>query len=164
MKALRKKAAAMGIIPSPTPVTNSAQTVIRTQVKKTEVIKFHGSKKSITDNSKQTIKEEDGSEQAITPPETSDDALAPTPATPTTKKTKVINGRVKKPRASPRKTVKKDYKKMEDPFVEMEDVKDENGENVFSGPEESGSEDTVLTDGEFETAAEEEVIKVEEEA
>lgn len=45
----------------------------------------------------------------------------------------------------------------------MEDAKDNNGVNVFGGPDHSGSEDTVLTDGEFETAVEEEGIKVEEE-
>lgn len=112
----------------------------------------------------QTIKEEDDSEQAITPPETSDETTAMTTTTSTTPKTKVISGRIKKPRASPRMTEKKNYKKIEDPFVEMEDAKDENGENVFGRGEESGSEDTVLTDGEFETTAEHEGIKVEEEA
>lgn len=160
MGALRKKAAAMGIIPSPTPVTNSARTVVASKGKKTEVIKFHDRRNSITDDSKATIKEEDGAEQAITPPDASDDPLAPTPATPT--KNKVISGRVKKPRASPRKTVPKNYKKIVDPFVEMEDAKDENGQNVFGEPEQSESEDTVLTDGEFETAAEDGGIKAEE--
>ncbi len=66
----------MRIIPFPTSMINSAQTVITAKVKKTEVNKFHDRKKFIvTDNSKRIIKEKDDSKPTITPLETSDNAL-----------------------------------------------------------------------------------------
>lgn len=63
-------------------------------------------------------------------------------------KDKVLNGRVTKARASPRKAAKKDYQKMADPLGAMKDVRDENGQPMF---EDKGftSEDSDPTDVEF---------------
>lgn len=83
------------------------------------------------------------SEQEATPPETDDNA----PTTPNNKRQKTIGGRVVK-RASPRKTAKKDYKKIEDPFTELNDATDGDGEKVF-GTDKSDSEDSQASDREF---------------
>lgn len=73
---------------------------------------------------------------------------------------KVLSGRVIKPRASPRKKQTQDYKKMTDPFMEM-DVKDEEGANIFGKPDKSEHEDSDPSDAEFGLKKE---IKAEEEA
>jgi len=100
------------------------------------------------------------SEQEATPPETDDNA----PSTPSNKRQKTIGGRVTK-RLSPRKAVKKDYKKIEDPFMEMNDATDGDGEKVF-GTEKSDSEDSQASDGEFgkekDDAVVDAVVKTEE--
>ena len=74
---------------------------------------------------------------------------------------KVLAGRVTKPRASPRKKQTQDYKKMTDPFMDM-DAKDEEGANIFGKPDKSEDEDSDPSDAEFglkkEVKAEEEGI------
>ena len=74
---------------------------------------------------------------------------------------KVLAGRVTKPRASPRKKQAEDYKKMTDPFMEM-DAKDEEGANIFGKPDKSEEEDSDPSDAEFgpkkEVKAEEDTI------
>lgn len=79
------------------------------------------------------------------------------PKTPVWNNNKTLSGRVSKSRISPRKKAKKDYKKMEDPFVDLKDVTDENGEAMFQR-EKSESEDSYPTDVEF---GQERSVKVE---
>ena len=93
--------------------------------------------------------------------ESSDDGQAMTPPkTPNGSMAKVISGRVIK-RVSPRKTIAKNYKKLEDPFMEMEAAKDDDGENVFGKPERSEDEESNPTDDEF--GSDKKTIKIEEE-
>ncbi len=94
--------------------------------------------------------------------ETEHEKTSPTPAR-STKRQKVIGGRVTK-RISPRKSTKTNYKELEDPFVNMNNIKDENGENVFGEPSGTESEDTYVTDGSFKETGDEAVVKMEEEA
>lgn len=61
---------------------------------------------------------------------------------------KVISGRVTKMRISPRKTIKKEYKELENPFRNMGDIKDESGQSIFA-KEHTSSEDSDPTDVEF---------------
>lgn len=75
--------------------------------------------------------------QAVTPPKT------PHPMVD-----KIISGRVTK-RVSPRKTSIKDYKKIEDPFMELEAVKGDDGENVFGKPDLSEEDDSDPSDEEY---------------
>ena len=105
--------------------------------------------------------------QESTPIESADSAKNPF-STPRNRN-KVISGRVRKARVSPRQSVKPDYKKLGDPFVGMDEAKDEHGNNIF-GNDESGSEDTYPSDAEFRDGEEvyggeeEVVVKEEEEA
>ncbi len=98
------------------------------------------------------------SEQEATPPQTDDNAA---PATSANKRQKTIGGRVTKTRASPRKTLKKDYKKIEDPFAELNDATDGDGEKVF-GTDKSDSEDSQASDEEFGKDHADAVVKTEE--
>ena len=75
--------------------------------------------------------------QAVTPPQT-----------PKPNANKVISGRVTKSRVSPRKNGAKNYKKLVDPFMEMDEAKDEEGANIFGKPE-SEEEDSDPSDAEF---------------
>ena len=61
---------------------------------------------------------------------------------------KVTTGRVSK-RVSPRKATTKDYKKLEDPFVDMELVKDDNGDSIFGHQARSEEEDSDPSDEEY---------------
>ena len=87
--------------------------------------------------------------QAMTPPKTPNGSLG-----------KVISGRVIK-RSSPRKTTTMNYKKLEDPFMDMEAAKDDDGENVFGKPERSEDEDSNPSDEEF--GSDKKTVKIEEE-
>ena len=80
-------------------------------------------------------KESDDDDQNVTPPKTP-------------KIDKVISGRITK-RISPRKNQVKDYKKLVDPFMEMEGAKDEEGGNIFGNPDKSDGEDSDPSDTEF---------------
>ena len=151
MGAMRKRAAAMGIIPSPIPASNTSRSTSSGNGKKSEK---NTSKKRNEANADDD--EEIDHTQRATPPETSDEK------TPTTGATKIISGRVNKPRATPRKNAKKDYRKIEDPFAELEEAKDENGENIFGERENAASEDVVMTGEEYESTAEDADVKVEE--
>ena len=147
MSALRKKAAAMGIIPSPTPTTTTGRTTTagKGKGKKTE------GDTPMTGVDDQDTKEDDGLAQGETPPETSDEKVKTTPV-----KDKVIGGKVKKPRA-PRKTpVKKAAKKISDPFVEEDDAKDDKGGIL------SANEDNSMGDANAQIAVETEGVKHEE--
>lgn len=81
-------------------------------------------------------KSSDG-EQNVTPPKT-----------PKSNGNKIISGRVTK-RISPRKNPTKDYKKLVDPFMEMDEAKDEEGGNIFGKPDKSEDEDSDPSDTEF---------------
>jgi len=98
------------------------------------------------------------SEQEATPPETDDNAA---PTNPSKKRQKTVGGRVTKTRASPRKALKKDYKKIEDPFTELNDATDGDGEKVF-GTDKSDSEDSQASDEEFGKNPANAVVKTEE--
>lgn len=87
----------------------------------------------------------------------SEKPLATSPA----KRQKTIGGRVIK-RVSPRKSKKTDYKTLDDPFVHMDDAKDDDGNNVFGGPSGTDTEDTYATDGSFRPLEQDVAIKVEE--
>ena len=91
--------------------------------------------------------------------ETDHEKATTTPAR-SAKRQKTIGGRVTK-RVSPRKSNKTDYKKLDDPFATMENVKDENGNNVFGEPTGTESEDTYATDGSFKEGGKEAAIKME---
>lgn len=65
------------------------------------------------------------SEQEATPPDTDENE----PTTPI-KRQKTIGGRITKARVSPRKALKKNYKKIEDPFADL-NATDGDGEKVF---------------------------------
>ena len=65
-----------------------------------------------------------------------------------TKTQSVLNGRITKPRVSPRKTPKLDYKKLERPD-DLDGIEDAEGQTVFDRSR-SASEDTVVTGGEYE--------------
>ncbi|KAK4690342.1 hypothetical protein P7C71_g6428, partial [Lecanoromycetidae sp. Uapishka_2] len=97
------------------------------------------------------------SEQEATPPDTDDNVA---PITPTNKRQKTIGGRVVK-RASPRKTAKKDYKALEDPYARMADTTDGDGEKVFE-TEKSDSEDSYASDATFGKEDNAVVVKTEE--
>ena len=86
-----------------------------------------------------------------------------TPITPahSAKRQKTIGGRVTK-RVSPRMGKKTDYKSLDDPFVTMDNAKDENGNNVFGEPSGTESEDTYATDGSFKEDGKGDTIKMEE--
>lgn len=61
---------------------------------------------------------------------------------------KIMDGRVTK-RTSPRKGKKTNYKKLDDPFLTMDNTHDEDGNNIFGEPSGTESEDTYATDGSF---------------
>lgn len=86
-----------------------------------------------------------------------------TPATPvhSNKRQKTISGRVTK-RVSPREGKKTNYKNLDDPFVTMENAKDEDGNNVFGEPSGTQSEDTYDTGSFKEDGKAAATIKVEE--
>lgn len=92
--------------------------------------------------------------------ETDDDEAPATPAR-SAKRQKTIGGRVTKC-VSPRKGKTTDYKKLDDPFVNMESAKDENGNNVFGEPSGTESEDTYATDGSFKEVGKDAAVKMEE--
>ena len=82
-------------------------------------------------------------------PESSDGGQAATPPkTPNANVDKVISGRVAK-RISPRKVSIKNYKKLEDPFAEMELVNEDGGEGIFGEPERSEEEDSNPSDEDY---------------
>ncbi len=54
---------------------------------------------------------------------------------------------------SPRQGKKTDYKKLDDPFVTMNNAEGEDGKNVFGEPSGTESEDSYATDGSFKEAA-----------
>lgn len=87
--------------------------------------------------------------------------IAPITPNDSSKLQKTISGRVTKARISPRKSAKKDYKTLEDPFVAMNSTVDADGEKVFD-TDKTMSEDSYPTDGEFGKAAMEATIKMEE--
>ncbi|KAK3170002.1 hypothetical protein OEA41_009387 [Lepraria neglecta] len=88
-----------------------------------------------------------------------DAAAAHTSPTPSAKREKTIGGRVTKARISPRKTAKKDYKALEDPFVGVNAI-DVDGEKVF-GTDKSDSEDPYASDEEFGVAKKIDAVKTE---
>lgn len=90
-----------------------------------------------------------------------DDEKSPTTPAPSAKRQKTVGGRASK-RVSPRKSKKTDYKKLDDPFVTMNDAQDENGNNVFGEPSGTESEDIYATDGSFKEAGKDAVVKMEE--
>lgn len=100
-------------------------------------------------------------EQGATPPESETEDNAATTPNHSAKRQKTISGRVTKARISPRKSGKKDYKALDDPFVAMDTTLDANGEKVFD-IEKTESEDSYGTDGEFGKAAMQATIKMEE--
>ena len=112
--------------------------------------------KSCTDSSSDdpdTAMDSNEEESAV---ETDNDQTPTTPAH-TTKRDKTISGRIVK-RSSPRMGKKTNYKTLEDPFLNMDNAKDENGENIFGEPSATESEDTYATDGSYKA------VKVEEAA
>ena len=80
-----------------------------------------------------------------------DEEKDPTNPAPSAKRQRTLGGRVTK-RVSPRKGKKTDYKKLDDPFVTMDNAEDENGNNIFGEPVGTESEDTYATDGSFKEA------------
>lgn len=91
-----------------------------------------------------------------------DNEMSPTTPAPSVKRQKTVGGRVNK-RVSPRKSKKTDYKKLDDPFVTMNDAQDENGNNVFGEPSGTESEeDTYATDSSFKEAGKDVLVKMEE--
>ena len=86
-----------------------------------------------------------------------DDGEAPVTPAPSAKRQKTMNGAVSK-RVSPRQGKTTDYKKLDDPFVTMNNATDEDGNNVFGEPSGTESEDTYATDGSFKEAT----VKMEE--
>lgn len=90
-----------------------------------------------------------------------DDEKTPTTPAHSAKRQKTMHGRVNK-RVSPRKGKKTDYKKLDDPFVTMDNAKDEDGNNVFGEPVGTESEDTYATDGSFKVAGNNAEVKMEE--
>ncbi|CAD6586324.1 MAG: hypothetical protein ASARMPREDX12_002335 [Alectoria sarmentosa] len=107
----------------------------------------------LSDDSEMVMKTNSEEESAA---ETDDEKSPTTPAT-SAKRQKTMGGRASK-RVSPRNSKKTDYKKLDDPFVTMNDAQDENGNNVFGEPSGTESEDTYATDGSFKDA----VVKMEE--
>ena len=107
--------------------------------------------------------EKEGSEieQGLSPPDTDDGKHIKTFNT-SNKHEKTISGRVTKPRISPRKGSKKDYKKLGDPFVELKGTTNTDGEQVFD-TEKSDSEDSFESDGDYMKGAKAATIKMEEE-
>ena len=81
--------------------------------------------------------------QLRSPKRSHDTNHASTPKS-TGKGQKVLNGRITKPRKSPRALSKKDYKAIEDPFLGT-GAMDENGERIFA-TDHSDSEDTFASD------------------
>ena len=74
---------------------------------------------------------------------------------------KIISGRVTKKRASSRKTGKKDYKALDDPFQAMNGTTNGDDEKVFD-TEKSESEDSYPSDEEYMKDAKAASIKMEE--
>ncbi|CAF9927667.1 MAG: hypothetical protein HETSPECPRED_006642 [Heterodermia speciosa] len=92
--------------------------------------------------------EETDTEDIKNEPEYSDGGQAATPPkTPNANADKVISGRVAK-RISPRKVSIKNYKKLENPFAEME-LANEDGESIFGKPERSEEEDSNPSDEDY---------------
>ena len=71
------------------------------------------------------------------------------PKTPTgfTSINKTVSGRVTKARGSPRKKAKKDHKEMEEPFMDIKDVKVHNGHSMFHDEKSEGSDNTDVEFG-----------------
>ncbi|KAL8784687.1 MAG: hypothetical protein Q9195_008925 [Heterodermia aff. obscurata] len=93
--------------------------------------------------------EESDSEEIKDEPESDDGGQAATPPkTPNGNADKVTSGRVAK-RISPRKGPAKNYKKLEDPFADMESAKEDGEEGIFGKPESSEGEDSNPTDEEY---------------
>ena len=81
------------------------------------------------------------------------DGEAPITPVSSAKRQKTIGGRVSK-RVSPRQGNKKtDYKKLDNPFVTMNNAEGEDGNNVFGEPSGTESEDIYATDGSFKEPA-----------
>ncbi len=74
------------------------------------------------------------------------DGEAPITPVSSAKRQKTIGGRVSK-RVSPRQGKKTDYKKLDDPFVTMNNAEGADGNNVFGKPSGTKSEDLYATDG-----------------
>lgn len=100
-----------------------------------------------SDDESMDLKDDTDAEQEATPPDTDCCDAAPKTLNASSKLQKTIGGRVTKPRVSPRKSTKKDYKALEDPFVAMNGTIDGDGENVFD-TDKSDSEDTYASDAE----------------
>ena len=75
---------------------------------------------------------------------------------------KTISGRVTKKRASPRKSGKKDYKALDDPFVKMEDNADTETSEMIFETEKPDSEDSLASDGDYMKDAQAATVKMEE--
>lgn len=90
----------------------------------------------------------DETEEEVTTPAKSNLTTTST-TTPNPSSDKTIGGRVTKPgRISPRKTTKKDYKAMMDPFKDIEAANGKGEDRIFD-TEKSSSEDTYASDGEY---------------
>ena len=76
---------------------------------------------------------------------------------------KTIGGRIIK-RTSPRKGKKTNYKTLVDPFFDMDEAKDANGNNVFGEQSATESEDTYATDGSFKEIGTAAAVKTEDAA
>ena len=142
MSALRKKAGATGIVPSPSPNAKTGRAGA-SKGKKTSPAKSNDGDESMPDNNENstTVTEEDGFAHGTTtpPPETPvGKAALTTPTTPASgTKSKTATGRVTKPRA-PRK--KATPKKVVDSFVEKANLKDEEGEDGVGHEGKDGGE------------------------
>ncbi len=108
------------------------------------------------------FKDDTDAEQEATPPDTDACETGPKIHGASAKRQKTIGGRITKPRLSPRKSGKKDYKALEDPFVDMKSTVDGDGNRVFD-TDKSDSEDTYADDAEFTNGGTEEGnVKMEE--
>lgn len=101
-----------------------------------------------SDDEPMDIKDDTEAEQEATPPDTDTCENAPKTPGAAAKRQRTIGGRITKPRLSPRKSAKKDYKALDDPFVDMNGTVDGDGNKVFD-TDKSDSEDTFASDAEF---------------
>ena len=107
------------------------------------------------------MKGETDEEQELTPPATDSGEQQDKASKNNKQRQKTIGGRVTKARVSPRKTAKKDYKALEDPFVALKAETDGDGEKVFN-TDKSDGEDSFASDAEYMKGAQEATIKMEE--
>lgn len=145
MKALRKKAAGLGITPHQSPITGSKRALVAASGTPSKKAKLNGKTKDI----------DEGASQDFTPPASSKNDGTAKPD----RKVNAPKSTIPKPKTArvwPRKTIKNDYKAIGDPLVSMDHATDSNEEKVFSDQksESEGSHD----DDDFEG----EVIKTEE--